>query len=1076
MKRSCSTIGFLLLLVLCLQGVSLATATPAAPPVTKQLIAAIPTDLAPYYFRDPATGKPAGLAVDITDALARHAGYTVEYRFAKAWDEVEQLLASGQVDLIPLRVINPESQKLFLFSEILDVAPVNYMVRADIASKVIPYNGSRIGVIGHSTAYHLLNKRDDLTLLSYGNMQHLLIDLVTGQLDAVLTLRRSFLQVAEQAGLEDQVKIVEPSVLEVKRAMAVHPGNQKLLQQLNHAIKAFHQSPEHVEIYQRWMGKPKSWWTVQRTVILMGGSTFLLLAGVLLWRFFNIRTLNQRLWEVNQCLKTEISEHDQLIKLLRENEKFQKTLIEALPDLVWIKNSEGVYLGCNPRFEEFFGAKESDIIGKTDYDFVDKELADFFRANDNKAVEAGKPMVNEEWLTFATTGYHGLLETIKTPMFDSDGVLIGVLGIARDISERTRAYELLRLSEERFSAAFLSSPDAFSLSRLCDCVFLDINESFIELHGYRLEEIVGKSSLELNLWVNPADRELIVQRLRNTNVVRDQEVQFRHKNGQIQTGLTSSALIVVHGEECLLMFVRDITKRKQIEEQLRLSEEKFSSAFKASPDSVVLSRLSDGTYLEVNEGFCAITGYRQEEVVGKSSPDQNIWVFPEDRQRLIQELRQHGVVKNLETQFRCKDGSIITGQVSASIITVNGEQCLLTITRDISEWKQYEEKLKQARRGADVANRAKSEFLANMSHEIRTPMNGIIGMMQLLQFTELSHEQQEYLKCLEISAKNLLTLLNDILDLSKIESGKIELEQMLFSLRQSIQDVVTTQISLIRQKQLQLTTDLPDELPELLYGDPLRVKQILLNLLGNAIKFTETGRITIAIRITGCQDNSLTLCLSVSDTGIGMTQEELSRIFSPFEQADNSTTRKYGGTGLGLAICRRLVELMGGRIWAVSEPAKGSCFSVELPFVVHDQQQTVQTDTGRQAITTSSRGLKLLLAEDNELNARTISAMLKMLGHQVDLVVNGKQVLDILDKNSYDGILMDISMPQMGGDEATRIIRETEQQTGKHIPIIALTAHALRGSREQFLNKGFDGYVSKPVDIHDLAAELQRVT
>jgi len=1076
MKRSCSTIGFLLLLVLCLLGVSLATATPVAPPVTKQLIAAIPTDLAPYYFRDPATGKPAGLAIDITDALARHAGYTVEYRFAKAWDEVDQLVARCQADLIPLRVINPATEKQFVFTDVLDVAPINYLVRATDHRTIGLTAGKRVGVMNRSTAFSMLQGRSDITVIPYESLQHLLVDLVSGQLDLVLTFRNTIMQLAEKTGLENQVRVIEPPVLESRRALAVHRNNQALQLQLNNAIKAFHQSPEHVEIYQRWMGKPKSWWTVQRAVLVVGGSAIMLLVGVLLWRYLGIHKLNLQLQEANWRLETEIYKHAQAVQLVKKNEKFQKTLIETLPDLVWIKNSEGVYLGCNPRFEDLYGAKEPDIIGKTDYDFVDKELADFFRANDNKAVEAGKPMVNEEWLTFATTGYHGLFETIKTPMFDSDGVLIGVLGIARDISERTRAYELLRLSEERFSAAFLSSPDAFSLSRLCDCVFLDINESFTELHGYRLEEIVGKSSLELNLWVNQADRELMVQRLRNNNVVRDQEVQFRHKNGQIQTGLTSSALIVVHGEECLLMFVRDITNRKQAEEQLRLSEEKFSSAFKASPDSVNLNRLTDGTYLEVNEGFCAITGYSQEEVVGKSSLDLNIWVFPEDRQRLIQELRQHGVVKNLETQFRCKDGSIITGQMSACIITVNGEQCLLNITRDVSERKQYEEKLKQARRDADAANRAKSEFLANMSHEIRTPMNGIIGMAQLLQFTELSQEQQEYLQCLESSTKNLLTLLNDILDLSKIESGKIELEQMLFSLRQSIQDVVTTQISLIRQKQLQLTTDLPDELPELLYGDPLRVKQILLNLLGNAIKFTETGRITIAIRITGCQDNSLTLCLSVSDTGIGMTQEELSRIFSPFEQADNSTTRKYGGTGLGLAICRRLVELMGGRIWAVSEPAKGSCFSVELPFVVHEQQQTVQTDTGRQAITTSSRCLKLLLAEDNELNARTISAMLKMLGHQVDLVVNGKQVLDILDKNSYDGILMDISMPQMGGDEATRVIRETEQQTGKHIPIIALTAHALRGSREQFLNKGFDGYVSKPVDIHDLAAELKRVT
>ncbi|MDK9716573.1 MAG: PAS domain S-box protein [Trichlorobacter sp.] len=1076
MKRSICTIGFMLFLSLCLQRVSLTAASTAAPPITKPLIAVIPPDLAPYYFRDPATGKPAGLAVDITNALARHGSFSVEYRFAKAWDEVDQLVASGQADLIPLRVINPATEKQFMFTEVLDVAPINYLVRATDHSTKGLTPGNRVGVMSKSTAYSMLRERSDITVIPYESLQHLLVDLVSGQLDLVLTFRDTIMQMAEKSGLDDQIRVLEPPVLESRRAIALHSGNLALHQQLNSAIKAFHQSPEHVKIFQHWMGKPKPWWTVQRVVVTLGSSTILLLAGALFWRFYGIRRLNLQLQQANQRLGSEIEEHNQATQQLKKNEQFQKTLIETLPDLVWLKDPEGVYLVCNPRFEDLYGAKESDIIGKTDYDFVDREMADFFRANDRKAAEAGKPTINEEWLTFAASGYHGRFETIKTPMFNTDGTLMGVLGVARDISERTRAYELLRLSEEKFSTAFKSSPDAFSLTRFRDGIFLDINESFTEQLGYHLEDIIGKSSLELNIWVNPTDRELMVQKIRGKGIVRNLEAQFRRKNGQIQTGLMSTSLIVVNGEECLLNFVRDITERKQAEEQLRLSEEKFASAFKASPDSVNLNRLTDGTYLEVNEGFCTITGYREEEVLGKSSLDLNIWVFPEDRQRLVQELKQHGVVKNLETQFRRKDGSIFTGQMSACIITVHGEQCLLNITRDVSERKQYEEELKQARRSADAANRAKSEFLANMSHEIRTPMNGIIGMAQLLQFTDLTSEQQEYLQCLDSSTKNLLSLLNDILDLSKIESGKIELEQTIFSLCQSIQDVVTTQISLIHQKQLHLITDLPAEIPELLLGDPLRIKQILLNLLGNAIKFTETGSITLAVRIIERQGSSLQLQLSLRDTGIGMAPETLERIFAPFEQADNSTTRKYGGTGLGLTICRRLAELMGGKIWADSEPGKGSCFFVELPFVAVDPPQGVQEDGARQATATNSKSLNLLLAEDNELNAMTVSAMLKKLGHRVDLIADGKQALDSVSKNSYDCILMDISMPHMGGDEATQLIREAEQQTGQHIPIIALTAHALRGSREQFLGNGFDGYISKPVDIRVLAAELERLT
>ncbi|WP_277059042.1 PAS domain-containing protein, partial [Trichlorobacter lovleyi] len=234
----------------------------------------------------------------------------------------------------------------------------------------------------NSTAYNLLKGRSDITLTTYESLQQLLMDLVTGQLDLVMTFRNTIVQLAEKAGLENQIRVIEPPALESRRGIALHPANTALAQQLNAAIKTFHGSREYQKIYQHWMGRPKSWWTVQRTVLLMGGGTVLLLAGSLLWRFLGIRRLNRQLQEANQRLETEISEHNQAVRLLKKNEQFQKTLIETLPDLVWLKDPDGVYLGCNPRFEELYGAKQSEIIGKTDYDFVERELADFFREND----------------------------------------------------------------------------------------------------------------------------------------------------------------------------------------------------------------------------------------------------------------------------------------------------------------------------------------------------------------------------------------------------------------------------------------------------------------------------------------------------------------------------------------------------------------------------------------------------------------------------------------------------------------------------------------------------------------------
>jgi len=421
------------------------------------------------------------------------------------------------------------------------------------------------------------------------------------------------------------------------------------------------------------------------------------------------------------------------------------------------------------------------------------------------------------------------------------------------------------------------------------------------------------------------------------------------------------------------------------------------------------------------------------------------------------------------------DGRLIGVMGIARDITARkqAEQELLDSNRQLREATERANQLAQR---AEAASRAKSEFLANMSHEIRTPMNGVIGMAQLLSFTELTAEQQEYLDSLELSCNNLLALINDILDLSKIEAGKIELENADFSLRRCIQDVVVTQTSRIHQKGLQLKVEIQDQVPQVVHGDSLRIKQILLNLLGNAIKFTEKGSISIAAGIVASQSTTVTLRLAVSDTGIGMIPEAQERIFQAFEQADNSTTRIYGGSGLGLSICRRLAELMGGRIWVESSLSAGSTFFVELPLTVHARSGATSVPQPEPAALPTGKRLNVLVAEDNKLNAETTIAMLKRMGHQAVLVADGQQALAQSNTAAFDCILMDVQMPVMDGRSATASIRQQEQTIGGHIPIIALTAHALRGDRERFLAEGFNGYLAKPVTLQELADELQRVT
>ena len=394
--------------------------------------------------------------------------------------------------------------------------------------------------------------------------------------------------------------------------------------------------------------------------------------------------------------------------------------------------------------------------------------------------------------------------------------------------------------------------------------------------------------------------------------------------------------------------------------------------------------------------------------------------------------------------------------------------------------QQSEAGLQKAKHAAESANRAKSLFLANMSHEIRTPMNAILGMTALAMDTSAPEEQKEYLGDVLSSAESLLALLNDILDFSKIEAGRLELDMVPTSIAQLVDEAVRLLKSAARQKGLEMAVSVSPAIPPSVLADPLRLRQVLLNLLGNAIKFTEKGSVRVNVEMESQDANAVALKFAVRDTGPGIPADKEELIFKSFCQADGSTTRKHGGTGLGLTISMRLVELMGGRIWVESQPGSGSTFYFTARFATAEADQSPQKSRPRMAVSgaldlqakNELGSLRILVAEDNFSSLKLLSLLLERWGQQVTLAVNGREALDLFSKQSFDLVMLDIQMPEMDGLEVAAAIRQREKTTGARTPILAVTAHSTAGERERCLRHGMDSFLTKPVEPRKLMAAM----
>ena len=495
-------------------------------------------------------------------------------------------------------------------------------------------------------------------------------------------------------------------------------------------------------------------------------------------------------------------------------------------------------------------------------------------------------------------------------------------------------------------------------------------------------------------------------------------------------------------------------------------------------DNAVIIADAAGVIEWINDGFVRITGLELPDVRGTILPE----LFGDSREdgdavaALHEALASgHGVVR--EIQHARKTGEEYWA--SLSVTPVFSEEGAITrwigIANDVTERHRYEHELLLAKEAAESASRTKSEFLANISHEIRTPMNAIIGMTELTLDTELSSEQHQYLQTVQQSAESLLALLNDLLDLSKIEAGRLAIDPVPLYLRDTLNEILRSQSVKAEGKGLQLKAIVRPDIPDALVADPMRLRQILTNLVDNAIKFTEQGEIEVYVASEWRSDDEVGLRFHVRDTGIGIATDKLASIFDSFTQAESSTARHYGGTGLGLAICRELTGLMGGRLWVESEVGQGSTFHFTLRVKIASDGTIVTEPVTAPADLASppQRTLHILVADDNPANRMLATRILEKRGHSITQATNGREVLEACDAERFDIALLDIQMPDLDGFACTRQIRRAERSSKQHLPIIAVTAYAMKGDRDRCLAAGMDNYISKPLRADRLIALVE---
>jgi PAS domain S-box-containing protein len=1225
-----------------------ANASASAP--ARTLVVVSDDDYPPYIFhRD--DGRLAGLIVDEWALWQRKTGVTVDLR-PMEWGRAKQAMADGRADVIDTIFDTPERRRTLEFTKPYADLPVPVFVHRDIGGITEPAD-LRPFVVAAKTGDACIGRLKEAGVRSIAEF-----DSYTKIVDAAVDGRvrifcidappANFLLYRAQASAQFRQAFV---LYTGQFHRAVHKGDTATLALVEGGFDAFDDAERHA-LRIKWLGAPttepgRAWWWSAAALATLG------------WGLAQRRTVRRKAAEYER------------------GQRRLRTLIDTLPDLVWLKDPAGRFLGCNPRFEQWVGRTEADLIGTTDdaLEAVDGMRA--LLAADRTVLASHTPVKHESVMSAPDGRPLRILEAQHTPVYDTKGALLGVLGIARDVTqrratehhlrrlirlhevitavneaisregdrssllfaicrilvesgglrmawiaepdleadamrpvawagntgdylappngsispgptgdtpcaiayrtgrpswsrdvasdpamalwagkaqalgfrsssafplrargrvaavlavysstleffdddeldllrrlsddigraleareldlERERAEQALRESEARFASMFKTSPTGMALCRFEDRAFLDINEAFTGLLGFSLDSLERRRLDDDLLWIDPPAREQLRAALARDGEVRDLEARMRSIDSRVVEVSFSASRIRVGRDDLILATVHDLSvqrlarrtleeRQQELEQLVQQRTAELTSILDAMPD-LFFRMLRDGTILDYRAGRRNDLLLAPEQFLGHRVAD----VMPPEAARPIEDGIARTVATGrtsiVEYPLAMPDGLQF---FEARLLSLGDDQ-VISFVRNITDRKSLETERERARLRAEELADAKSEFLANMSHEIRTPLNGLLGLAQLGLRDAREPAMKHTFSGILDSGRLLLGIVNDVLDFSKLEVGKLRVENQPVSPRALVEDVVAMMRERAAAKDISLSLEVSPGLPPRVLGDPLRIQQVLVNLLSNAVKFTERGGVTAYVGIeaapapapenaddadgTGA-DVTGTLVFRVTDTGVGIAQDHLQQLFVAFQQADTSTTRRFGGTGLGLAISRRLAVLMGGDIRVRSALGEGSEFELRLPAHVHDEPAAdvhARPDLPL-PLKAPLAGLRVLVAEDNEVNQMVLERALLNEGAEVVLVGDGQQAVDTVaaeGADAFDVVLMDIQMPVMDGLEATRLIL----QLAPRLPVIGQTAHAMVDERLECLAAGMVDHVAKPIDFKRLVETLLR--